>query len=55
MNPTICVNFFTYVHELLAPRTVTILKYCQVNVNILEDFDNASPYFCTFLANRIWD
>ena len=23
--------------------------------NILEDFENASPYFCTFLANRICD
>ena len=22
---------------------------------ILEDFENASPYFCTFLANRICD
>ena len=21
---------------------------------ILEDFENASPYFCTFLANRIY-
>ena len=21
--------------------------------NILEDFENASPYFCCFLANRI--
>ena len=27
----------------------TIYKY------ILEDFENASPYFCTFLANRICD
>ena len=23
--------------------------------SILEDFENASPYFCTFLANRICD
>ena len=23
--------------------------------HILEDFENASPYFCTFLANRICD
>ena len=23
--------------------------------NILEDFESASPYFCTFLANRICD
>ena len=23
--------------------------------DILEDFENASPYFCTFLANRICD
>ena len=22
-------------------------------INIPEDFENASPYFCTFLANRI--
>ena len=25
------------------------------NLNILEDFENASPYVCTFLANRICD
>ena len=24
-------------------------------LHILEDFENASPYFCTFLANRICD
>ena len=24
-----------------------------MKVNILEGFENASPYFCTFLANRI--
>ena len=24
-------------------------------VSILKDFENASPYFCTFLANRICD
>ena len=27
----------------------------QNRYNILEDFENASPYFCTFLANRICD
>ena len=25
------------------------------NENILEDFENASPYFCIFLAKCIWD
>ena len=24
-------------------------------LNILEDFENASPFFCTFLANCICD
>ena len=27
----------------------------QGRIYILEDFENASPYFCTFLANRICD
>ena len=27
----------------------------HIDTNILEDFENASPYFCSFLANRIYD
>ena len=27
----------------------------QLHAYILEDFENASPHFCTFLANRIRD
>ena len=36
-------------NKQLDPRMTYLL------VNILEDFENASPYFCTFLANRICD
>ena len=34
-------------------RYMKVLNY--IICNILEDFENASPYFCTFLANRICD
>ena len=29
------------------------LEIISCHASILEDFENASPYFCTFLANRI--
>ena len=32
-----------------------LYKLSYMVVVILEDFENASPYFCTFLANRICD
>ena len=30
-------------------------RQLHINTYILEDFENASPYFCSFLANRICD
>ena len=35
----------------------SILISCRIALFscILEDFENASPYFCTFLANRVCD
>ena len=27
----------------------------EIISNLLKDFENASPYFCNFLANRICD
>ena len=43
-------------------RSLLVLKPCRFIFDktgmvgcILEDFENASPYFCTFLANRICD
>ena len=35
--------------------TTICLKTTLSYNTILEDFENASPYFCTFLANRICD
>ena len=32
-----------------------IYKNISFISDILEDFENASPYFCTFLANHIYD
>ena len=32
-----------------------ISSYYQLKLHILEDFENASPYFSHFLANRICD
>ena len=34
-------------HVIIPPVHVVCIVY------ILEDFENTSPYFCTFLANRI--
>ena len=34
---------------------ITITENMDWGQHILEDFENASPYFCTFLANRICD
>ena len=48
----------------LVPKTIMFLvvnsvswfiKHTISTLNILEDFENASPYFCFFLANRICD
>ena len=37
-------------NAFITPSTNAVGVYA-----ILEDFENASPYFCTFLANRICD
>ena len=31
------------------------IKTGNLKANTLEDFENASPYFCTFLTDRICD
>ena len=37
-------------------KTVRAYYFFPLQINIyIEDFENASPYFCTFLANRICD
>ena len=33
----------------------TFQTYVMHTSHILEDFGNASPYVCTFLANRLYD
>ena len=41
------VNQICVIHEAMnGCKNKDSLKDCFVNVNILEDFENASPYFC---------
>ena len=52
------VHYFT-VDDIRTALMKAYMKYkllcvCHVS-NILEDFENASPYVYTFLANRICD
>ena len=47
-----------YVHPLgesLNETRVLTNTLTSPKVYVLEDFENASPDFCTFLANRIYD
>ena len=49
-------HLWSFSHNFCAKFNVKNFRHYGVPVkNILEDFENASPYFCTFLANRIWD
>ena len=55
---SICIHFFSCILKILLILILNKLVYSYIfplDKTILEDFENASPYFCTFLANRICD
>ena len=58
-GPTFCRSSFgSKLHTNVISRWQKKVDPSKQRVNspyILEDFENASPYFCTFLANRICD
>ena len=41
--------------DLAKERKLSKIVINRRLLDILEVFENASPYFCTFLANRIGD
>ena len=51
--------FFCYERDFMIclsdDKHPDIIELLTLHLYILEDFENASPYFCAFLANRICD
>ena len=52
-----CLSFFFLLRYSLVctVESLSLVYLFSILIYILEDFENASPYFCTFLANCISD